>query len=125
MCNDPVSKSAEGAVSKPIRAIDELPDLATPAEVAEVLRCSSRFVSDECKKGRMGATYVAGRYLIAPADVRTYLAERAVTRSVPTVSSARPIRRPPLLAEQQAHMDNERNERALRTVEKLKAIAKR
>ncbi|CCC99412.1 protein of unknown function [Azospirillum baldaniorum] len=60
--------------------ITDLPDLATPLEVAAVLRCSSRFVQDECKAGRLHATLVAGRYLIAPDDVRAYLTERRTCR---------------------------------------------
>ncbi|MCM8734629.1 helix-turn-helix domain-containing protein [Azospirillum sp. A1-3] len=63
------------------KRIEDLPDLATPLEVAAVMRCSSRFVQDECKAGRLNATLVAGRYLIAPDDVRAYLTDRRTCRN--------------------------------------------
>ena len=61
--------------------IADLPELATPAEVANVLRCSPRFIHEECRAGRFGTSLVAGRYLITPVDVREYLAERRVAPS--------------------------------------------
>ena len=59
-----------------IRTIDDLPDYATPAEVAEILRCGARYVQTECKRGRMGHLIIAARYVIKPDHVREYIAKR-------------------------------------------------
>lgn len=64
----------------PYRSIDDLPELATPEEVAEVFRCSARYIKNECTAGRMGAAKVAGKYLIFREDARAYL-DRATARA--------------------------------------------
>lgn len=66
----------------PFRSIDDLPELATPEEVAEVFRCSARYIKNECTAGRMGAAIIAGKYLIAREDARTYLDRAKVTVKV-------------------------------------------
>ena len=53
--------------------LSALPDLAIPAEVANVLRCSPRFVQAECAAGRLGARKIAGRFLIPREAVVDYL----------------------------------------------------
>ncbi len=59
-----------------MRSIDDLPERALVPEVAQVLRASPRFVSNECLVGRLRAFKVAGRYQITREAVRAYLAER-------------------------------------------------
>lgn len=51
----------------------DLPELATPAEVAQVLRCSKRTVQQLAARGGIRAMFVAGKYLIPPDAVREYL----------------------------------------------------
>lgn len=58
--------------------ITDLPDLATPSEVASVLRCRARTVQNECRVGRIAYTRIAGRYLISREAVYDYLKERTV-----------------------------------------------
>lgn len=77
------------------RSIDDLPELATPEEVAEVFRCSARYIKNECTAGRMGAAMIAGKYLIARDDARTYLDRAKVTVEIVLRSSPR-IPAPPV-----------------------------
>ncbi|TWA71855.1 hypothetical protein FBZ84_101121 [Azospirillum baldaniorum] len=49
--------------------IEDLPDLSTPQEVASVLRCSPRFVQDECKAGRLNAALSAGAQQAQGGDI--------------------------------------------------------
>ena len=58
--------------------------LLTMDEAAEILRCSKRFVQDECKAGRLRSRVVAGRYLVTMADIDDYL--EAATCPAPTVA---------------------------------------
>ncbi|HIJ61491.1 MAG TPA: helix-turn-helix domain-containing protein [Rhodospirillaceae bacterium] len=53
--------------------IAELPELATAAEIARVLRCTAKFVSQEMAAGRLRASKIAGRYLASQAAVRDYI----------------------------------------------------
>jgi hypothetical protein len=62
-----------------IAKLADLPDLATPLEVSRVLRCSPTFVQTECRRGRLSASLVAGRYLISPDAVRSYLQGNAIS----------------------------------------------
>ncbi len=57
----------------------DLPELATPAEVAQVLRCSVRTVQSLCASGKIGACQPAGRYLMTRAAVAAYLEATKVT----------------------------------------------
>lgn len=63
---------------KPPTPISSLPDLATPQEVASVLRCTARFVQAEIVAGRLGASKIAGRYLVSPAAVAAYIERQQV-----------------------------------------------
>src|SRR5438309_1659377 len=54
-----------------------LPGLATPREVAKVLRCSPRYIGQECRSGRLAASFIAGRYLISREAVFAYLRSRS------------------------------------------------
>lgn len=58
-----------------------LPDLATPQEVAGVLRCTKRFIQAEIAAGRLGASKVAGRYLVTPNAVAAYIERQKVCPS--------------------------------------------
>ena len=58
--------------------LSRLPELASPAEVAEVLRCSKRYVQSLCADGRLGAKLIASRYLILRSAVDAFLAEADV-----------------------------------------------
>ena len=59
-------------------AIDSLPDLATPLEVAPVLRCKPRWVSDQIKAGRLAGVQIAGKYLVTREAVREFIKGCAV-----------------------------------------------
>jgi excisionase family DNA binding protein len=59
--------------------MSDLPDLATPAEVAAVLRCSARFVQKQCDDRKIGHSKVAGKYLIPPAEVIAYVERQKVS----------------------------------------------
>src|SRR5436305_13503970 len=61
--------------------VDALPELAVPREVARVLRCSERYVADQCRAGRMQSSVVAGRYLIPREAVYEFLRETAICPS--------------------------------------------
>lgn len=65
--------------SKPPLLLSELPELAVPAEVAKVLRCSARYVQQQCADGKLDCRLVAGRYLIARDAVADYLKRQTVT----------------------------------------------
>ncbi len=79
-----------------ILKISDLPDLALPAEVAAVLRCSKAFIQNECKTGRMKSSKVAGKHLITQDAVRIYMEENRViapedknmTKSQPEIQPA-------------------------------------
>ena len=59
--------------------IEDLPDLATPEDVASILRCDAKWVRKQCKDGRIQAAKIAGRYLIeGPAAVRKFVEESRV-----------------------------------------------
>lgn len=60
-------------MSDSITTIDQLPELALPEEVARLLRCSARYIKNECTAGRLSAALVAGKYLIERDAVREYL----------------------------------------------------
>lgn len=66
----------------PYRSIDDLPELATPEEVAEVFRCSSRYIKNECTAGKITAGKIAGKYLIPREEARAYL-DRATVKASP------------------------------------------
>jgi hypothetical protein len=53
--------------------LSNLPDLATPAEVAQVLRCSARYVNGLCARAQLESNFVAGRYLITRESVKMFL----------------------------------------------------
>ena len=61
--------------------VEALPELALPREVARVLRCSERYVADQCRAGRMRSSFVAGRYLIPRKAVYEFLRETAICPS--------------------------------------------
>lgn len=63
------------------QCILSLPDLATPQEVACVLRCTKRFVQAEIAAGRLEASRVAGRYLVTPDAVAAYIERQKVCPS--------------------------------------------
>lgn len=73
--NDIVLYPNADAVSQ---GLGHLPMLATPAEVAAVLRCTKRHVQKECAYGRLSHIMVAGRFLITPDAVRKYLEDRTI-----------------------------------------------
>jgi len=56
-----------------MRSIKDLPDLATPAEVAEVLRATARWVQEQCRTKKIESSIVAGRYLIERGAVERYI----------------------------------------------------
>lgn len=59
--------------------IDDLSDLATPEDVAAILRCDAKWVRNQCRAGRLQAVKIAGRYLIeGPAAVRKFIEESRV-----------------------------------------------
>lgn len=65
--------------SKTPLLLSDLPELAVPAEVARVLRCSPRYVQQQCADGKMDCRMVAGRYLITRDAVADYLKRQTVT----------------------------------------------
>jgi len=68
----------------------DLPPLATPAEVARALRCSPRYIQQECAAGRMKSRQIAGRYLITADDVAAYLDRQKVKVKVKPCPSGTP-----------------------------------
>lgn len=67
-------------------ALDELPELATPSEVAAVLRCKSRWVLDQIKARKLRAVQIAGRYLVSPGAVREFIERCALECQEKTVA---------------------------------------
>lgn len=61
-----------------VHQIANLPELATPSEVARVLRCSPRYVQNQCARGNIKAAIIAGRYLITRDAVTDYLNRQKV-----------------------------------------------
>lgn len=66
-----------------MKSVDDLPERALIPEVAQVLRASPRFVSNECASGRLHACKIAGRYQITREAVRAYLTEREAEAETP------------------------------------------
>lgn len=56
--------------------------LLTPAEVAERLKCSERFVKDELRRKNLRGIKVACSWRISEIDVDVYLAAHANVRAV-------------------------------------------
>ncbi|MBF0324233.1 MAG: helix-turn-helix domain-containing protein [Alphaproteobacteria bacterium] len=97
----------------PYRSIDDLPELATPEEVAEVFRCSSRYIKNECTAGRMGAAKVAGKYLITRQDARAYLDRAIVKAESPPAQCSKAAPPPQVSPEAMAAARRERLQEAL------------
>ena len=102
--------------------IEDLPDMATVADVAAVLRCSKSYVQAECKAGKIACRKIAGRFLIRPAAVLAYFEEQAVPCQSETEA-------PGSTGEQtgksgksdgSSEVENARNRRALKIAAKLK-----
>jgi len=54
--------------------IEDLPELATPAEVAGVIRASERYVQTQCKAGKFDCSKIAGKYFIrGPGAVQEFI----------------------------------------------------
>lgn len=107
------------------RSIDDLPDMATPEEVAQVLRCSARYIKDQCAAGAIAAAKVANKYLITRDDVRAYLERCKVQpaeRRIGWQASPSPEVSPEIMADvrrQRAH------DAAARLIAKAKASRKK
>jgi excisionase family DNA binding protein len=56
--------------------------LLTVHEVAEILKCSDRFVADELRRKNLRGIKVATQWRISEADVDTYLEAHANVRTV-------------------------------------------
>src|SRR4051794_38783976 len=70
-------------------SIDGLPELCTPHEVAKIFRCSSRYVTSQCRAGRLEASLVAGRYLIPRRAVKDFLRRTATCLDQTAVQASR------------------------------------
>jgi len=97
----------------PYRSIDDLPELATPEEVAEVFRCSARYIKNECTAGRMGAAKVAGKYLITRHDAQAYLDRATVKGASPPAQCSKAAPPPQVSPEAMAAARRERLQEAL------------
>lgn len=54
--------------------------LMTTAEVAEILRCSTRTVTILCRTGDLAGVRTGGRWLVPASSVDAYLAALAASR---------------------------------------------
>ncbi|HLO76526.1 MAG TPA: helix-turn-helix domain-containing protein [Magnetospirillum sp.] len=106
------------------RSFDDLPELATPEEVAEVFRCSARFIKNECTAGRMGAAKVAGKYLITREDAQAYLDRATVRASSPAAQRPKAAPTPQVSPEAMAAARQERVQEALAEI-RARRVARR
>lgn len=101
-----------------------MPELATPEEVAEVFRCSARYIKNECTAGRMGAAKVAGKYLITREDARAYLDRATVRASSPPAQRPKAAPPPQVSPEAMAAARQERVQEALAEI-RTRRVARR
>ena len=105
--------------------IDDLPERATPKDVAKVLGCSERFMQSECAADNIRCFRIAGRYRIdGPAAVRDYLEEQRVVarpeRSAPGTHA--PHLYPPEIEEKVAEARRQRTLEIANALKKPKAL---